>query len=121
MKPPNGLEAVTTLPPPLSPNQRAWRRFRADGRAVGSVWFLSAVIGLALLGPFFTGHDPNASGDAQYAPPGISYWCGTDVHGRDLFTRLLVGTRISLLVGAIGAGVALVIGVCWGMIAAYLG
>ncbi len=105
----------------LSPNQRAWRRFRADRRAVGALWFLAAILALAIFGPFYSGHDPNANGDAQYAAPSLNYWCGTDVHGRDLFTRLLVGTRISLIVGAIGASVALVIGVCWGMTAAYLG
>lgn len=110
------------LPPPaLTPNQRAWRRFCGQHRAVWAVGFVGFVVLASLAGPWLLGYDPNANGEAQFAPPGPAHWCGTDVHGRDLLTRLLVGTRISLLVGAVGAGVALVIGVCWGMTAAYLG
>lgn len=105
----------------LTPNQRAWRRFCGQRRAVWAAWYLGFILVLALVGPFWTGYDPNANGEAQFAPPGAAHWFGTDVHGRDLLSRLLVGTRISMLVGAVGAGVALVIGVCWGMIAAYLG
>jgi len=88
------------------------------------VWatvFLGLVVLGALLGPSLTGYAPNAGGELQYAAPTAAHWCGTDVHGRDLLTRLLVGTRISLLVGAVGAAVALVIGVIWGMTAAYVG
>lgn len=83
--------------------------------------FLGLVVLGSLLGPSLTGFDPNAGGELQYAAPTAAHWCGTDVHGRDLLTRLLVGTRISLLVGAVGAAVALVIGVIWGMTAAYVG
>ena len=104
-----------------APRQRAWRRFLAERRAVWAAVFLGLALVLALVGPWWTGYDSNANGEAQFAPPSSAHWCGTDVHGRDLLTRLLVGTRISMLVGGVGAGVALVIGVCWGMAAAYLG
>lgn len=108
-------------PPVLTPNQRAWRRFRAQHRAVAATWFLGFVLVASLIGPWLTGHSANRTGEMQFAAPNATYWCGTDVHGRDLLTRLLIGTRISLLVGAVGASVALVIGVSWGMTAAYLG
>ena len=109
------------MQPTPTPNQRAWRRFRGQHRAVWATVFLGLVVLGSLLGPSLTGFDPNAGGELQYAAPTAAHWCGTDVHGRDLLTRLLVGTRISLLVGAVGAAVALVIGVIWGMTAAYVG
>jgi peptide/nickel transport system permease protein/oligopeptide transport system permease protein len=64
---------------------------------------------------------PTALSDAQFAPPSRAHWLGTDVHGRDLLSRLVYGTRISLLVGIVGAGMSLVIGVSWGALAGYLG
>ena len=55
------------------------------------------------------------------APPSADHILGTDVLGRDLLSRILYGARISLLVGFVATGVALVIGVSWGIIAGYAG
>ena len=54
-------------------------------------------------------------------PPSADHILGTDVLGRDLLSRILYGARISLLVGFVATGVALVIGVSWGIIAGYAG
>jgi len=117
----------------LSPNQKAWRRFKRNRLAVVSALFLAGIIALALAWPLFsvpeiTSHLPKAMTwsplaltDAQYAPPGGGHWFGTDVHGRDLLSRVFYGARISLLVGVVGAGVSLIIGVLWGAIAGYVG
>ena len=51
------------------------------------------------------------------SPPSADHLLGTDVLGRDLLSRILYGARISLLVGFVATGVALVIGVSWGIIA----
>ena len=55
------------------------------------------------------------------SPPSIEHWLGTDILGRDVLSRILYGARISLLVGFVATGVALIIGVSWGIVAGYLG
>ncbi|MCX8091040.1 MAG: ABC transporter permease [Verrucomicrobiae bacterium] len=120
----------------LTPNQRAWRRFRQNRPAVWSAWFLAALALAVVAWPLalklapLTGrqgaefariHDPNRVSDDQFQPPNARYWFGTDVHGRDLFSRVLYGAQISLLVGLVGAGVSLLIGVSWGAVAGYVG
>ena len=55
------------------------------------------------------------------SPPSGEHLLGTDILGRDLLSRILYGARISLLVGFVATGVALVIGVSWGIIAGYMG
>jgi peptide/nickel transport system permease protein/oligopeptide transport system permease protein len=117
----------------LSPNQRAWRRFRHNRGAGIALLLLLGIVALILFWPLFTfpslssmlptavTYDPNAISDAQFAPPGWAHWFGTDVHGRDLLSRVCYGARVSLLVGLVGAVVSLVIGVLWGATAGYCG
>jgi len=115
---------------PASPGRQAWERFRKNRAAVvgaGYLILLLLAIGAWPLllkitgGTFAQIHDPNRLSDAAFAPPSAQYWFGTDVHGRDVFSRVLYGAQISLLVGIVGAGVSLVIGVLWGAIAGYAG
>lgn len=105
----------------LSPNQRAWRRFKKNKPAVISACFLFAVLLLILIWPLIAPHSPTQLSDLQSNPPSSQHWFGTDVHGRDLLSRVFYGARISLLVGAVGASVSLIIGVLWGAIAGYSG
>ena len=114
-------EASTPQQQHLTPNQRAWRRFKRHKPAVISGWFLIALILLVVLWPWITPYSYDAVSDTQFEPPTGKHWFGTDVHGRDLLTRMFFGARISLLVGIVGAGVALVIGVAWGAVAGYIG
>lgn len=95
-----------------------------------SAWFLAFLLLAVFAWPvilkisgaaFAQEHDPNHLSDAQFLPPGAQHWFGTDVHGRDVFSRVLFGAQISLLVGVIGTLVSLVIGVLWGAIAGYAG
>jgi oligopeptide transport system permease protein len=114
----------------LSPNQRAWRRFKKNRPAILSAWFLVLLllaiiawpVALKIAGANFAQlHNPDALSDAQFASPDEQHWFGTDLHGRDTFSRVLFGAQISLLVGVVGTIVSLVIGVLWGAIAGYVG
>ncbi|MDB6035301.1 MAG: Dipeptide transport system permease protein DppC [Verrucomicrobiales bacterium] len=105
----------------LSPNQRAWRRFKRNYPAMLSLYFLAALVLLVLFWPWLAHYKPDAVSEAQFQAPSPSHWFGTDVHGRDLLTRVFYGASVSLLVGIVGAGVAFVIGVTWGAIAGYVG
>jgi peptide/nickel transport system permease protein/oligopeptide transport system permease protein len=115
---------------PTSPSRRAWLRFKKNRGAVVSAWYLAALLAVVLVWPvllkisggdFAKSHNPDQLSDNQFAPPAAQHWFGTDVHGRDVFSRTLFGAQISLLVGLVGAGVSLVIGVLWGAIAGYVG
>src|SRR5438874_4724802 len=104
-----------------TPNQQAWLRFKRNRPAMLGLGFFLLVLSLILLGPVLLPYDPDALSDFQFAAPDSHHWFGTDVHGRDLLARIIVGARISLLVGAVGAGVSLVIGATWGAVAGYAG
>jgi oligopeptide transport system permease protein len=120
----------------LSPGQRAWRRFRRNRAAVLGAWYMAALLSLVIVWPatlaiaghagaagraFAQRHDPDTLSNDQFQPPNAAHWFGTDVHGRDVFSRTLYGAQISLLVGAVGTVVSLIIGVSWGAVAGYLG
>jgi ABC-type dipeptide/oligopeptide/nickel transport system permease subunit len=80
-----------------------------------------ALVLAVMAAPWICPYNPNAVSDAQVQKPSVRHWFGTDVYGRDLLARTLAGARVSLLVGAVGTGVSLVIGVLWGSIAGYAG
>jgi peptide/nickel transport system permease protein/oligopeptide transport system permease protein len=114
----------------ISPAQHAWQRFKRNRAAVFSAWFLAILLLTIFAWPVvlkFAGaqfaqlHNPDQLSDAQFLPPGVQHWFGTDMHGRDVFSRILFGAQISLLVGVVGALVSLIIGVLWGAIAGYAG
>jgi oligopeptide transport system permease protein len=114
----------------LTPGRRAWRRFGKNRAAVFSAWFLIFLLAAMVAWPvalkisgatFAQTHNPDQLSDLQFTPPAAQHWFGTDLHGRDLFSRVLFGAQISLLVGIVGAIVSLVIGVMWGAIAGYVG
>ena len=113
-----------------------WRRFKENRAALVSVGFLAAFMLVVIVWPvalklaeksgpragaFAKQYSPDRVSDAQFARPDSKHWFGTDVHGRELFSRVLYGAQVSLMVGLIGAGVSLVIGVLWGAVAGYVG
>lgn len=102
--------------------QDAIRRLVQNRAAmIGGITILILII-LAVLAPWIAPYSYSYQNlDIGASPPSGEHLLGTDVLGRDLLSRLLYGARISLLVGFVATGVALVIGVSWGIIAGYFG
>jgi oligopeptide transport system permease protein len=105
----------------LSPGRRALRRFTRHRPAMVSIGLLLLIMAFVLIWPKISAFKPDAISEAQFQQPSAAHWFGTDVHGRDLLTRVCVGAQISLLVGGVGASVSLIVGVLWGAIAGYVG
>jgi oligopeptide transport system permease protein len=105
-----------------SPWRDAWRRFKRNRPAVVS-GILVALLGLVCVAlPPLLGLSYEAQNLSIGAtPPSAAHWFGTDELGRDLFSRLLYGGRISLMVGLVASFVALFIGVTYGAISGYAG
>lgn len=77
---------------------------------------------LALIGPLLTPYSPSEIHlELKNTPPGKQFWLGSDELGRDIFTRIGWGMRISLFIGITAATLDMIIGVLWGAIAAYAG
>lgn len=101
--------------------QTVMRRFRAHHLAKISLVIL-VVVGLAaLFAPVVAPYDPDAIVGAFSGAPCKEFILGTDQIGRDVFSRLLYATRISLLVGILATVISTVIGVVLGLIAGYFG
>ena len=100
----------------------AWRRLLANKAAVAGGIILILLIVLAIFAPWIAPHSYSYQNlDLGAQPPSSDFLLGTDTLGRDLFSRILYGARVSLLVGFVATGVALVIGVSWGIVAGYFG
>ena len=101
--------------------QTVMRRFRAHHLAKISLVIL-VVVGLAaLFAPVVAPYDPDAIVGTFSGAPCKEFILGTDQIGRDVFSRLLYATRISLLVGILATVISTVIGVVLGLIAGYFG
>jgi peptide/nickel transport system permease protein len=103
---------------------RSVQRFMRERSAVGGLAFIVLVVLCAVVGPFIDTQPPDAIvhhliGFPQ--PPSWSHLFGTDLLGRDIFTRSLYGARVSLLVGAAAMVLSFAIGVLYGAIAGFAG
>ena len=101
---------------------RATERLKRDRRA----WFGGGVVVLLVLlavaAPLVARHNPIAVDLINsLQPPSWDHWFGTDIQGRDVWARLVYGTRVSLTVGLVSQGIALALGVLLGLIAGYYG
>jgi peptide/nickel transport system permease protein len=105
-----------------SPSRRALRRLFARKGAVAGLIVIATFIALAMLAPWIAPYDPIAtSWTLVRKPPSALHWFGTDELGRDILSRIIYGARASLMAGAISVGIALGVGVPFGMLAGYRG
>jgi peptide/nickel transport system permease protein len=100
-----------------------WRRFRRSPSAVVGLSIVALLAVVSIGAPFFSGHaDPLAQHlSATMLAPSSTHPAGTDKLGRDIFTRLLYGARLSIEIGFIAVGIGLAIGTIIGVVAGYYG
>jgi len=105
--------------------RNVWLTLVENRFAMVSLAFICLLALIALVtavAPGILPYDPNAQDLSQsLTPPSAEHWFGTDLQGRDIFTRVLVGTQISLTVGLLAVAFSLVIGVILGAVAGYKG
>ncbi|MCJ7499807.1 ABC transporter permease [bacterium] len=104
-----------------------WKKFRKNKVALFGVTVALLIIFTAVCAPLLSPYDPyeqffeGLTLEGSPLPPSAKFWLGTDLLGRDLFSRLLYGARTSLIIGVVANGVAVGIGTIFGVIAGYMG
>lgn len=100
----------------------AWRRLKKNKVAMTAMGFIIAITIMAIIGPYLSGQDDITIVAAnKNIAPNSTYWFGTDGVGRDIFTRLWKGTRVSLMIAVTATAVQVIVGAIYGGIMAYFG
>ena len=104
----------------LDPKQR--QRFLGDNRARIGIGIVIVMSLAAILAPLLARQSPITIDLAHLLQrPSADHWLGTDIQGRDIWSRLVFGARVSLTVGLISQGIALALGVSLGLVAGFYG
>ena len=100
-----------------------WRRFRRSPSAIIGLTIIAVLIAAAVFAPLLSNRADPLAQDLGITvwPPSLSHLAGTDKLGRDIFTRLLFGARLSVEIGFVSVGIALVVGTIVGLIAGFWG
>jgi len=126
-------KAVASTPLEVSYSSLIWRRLRRDRVAMFGAVLVGLLIIIALFAPLLAPHDPSEqfrdglTADGQPISSTLlkggetNFPLGTDANGRELLSRILYGSRVSLLVGVMANTLAVVLGLVIGMLAGYLG
>jgi peptide/nickel transport system permease protein len=102
----------------------AARHFRRNRLAMAGLVVMLLLYVVTLLAPLLAPYDPTAQGDivlARYLSPSLQHLMGTDKFGRDIFSRVLYGARISLTIGFVAVAISVVFGTLVGALAGYFG
>ena len=114
-------EGIDQMRPSVTYWKDAFSRFRRNKLAIVMFFLLTAIVLLAIFGPIFSPYSYKEQSRDVREGPSWRHLLGTDNLGRDQFTRLMYGTRISLLVGVVTMVLVCLIGITYGGIAAYVG
>lgn len=116
------LQISHTLTESLNQKQRIWRTFARNRAALLGLGLVFVIVIVAVAAPLLSPHDPVAqSARDRLAPPSAEYPLGRDDYGRDILSRILYGTRISLLVGVLSVLLGGILGTAMGLVAGYRG
>ncbi|MFE7505849.1 dipeptide ABC transporter ATP-binding protein [Promicromonospora sp. NPDC057488] len=96
------------------------RRLGAHPQLVIGAVLVGLVLVTALVSLVWTPYDPEHAGAERLLPPGAEHWFGTDRFGRDVFSQVMAGAQITLLVGLVAVGIAALVGVPLGVLAGML-
>ncbi|MDR7554924.1 MAG: ABC transporter permease [Armatimonadota bacterium] len=114
--------AVPAIAPRASFAARPRRRIALSRGGACGLAIVALVVLAALLAPVLTPYGPvDTDLGRSLRPPSRAHWFGTDQLGRDLYTRVLYGTRISLVIGLVTVGIAGAVGLVLGLLSGYLG
>lgn len=100
---------------------RRVRRFLRDWAAIIGLILVIVITLAAIFAPWLTPYGFKTAAGYPFEPPSAEFWLGTDEIGRDIFTRIIFGARISLSVGVVASLIALFTGVPLGLISGYFG
>lgn len=108
--------------PTISYWQDAWRRLRKNPVAMSALVVLCLLVIMVIVGPLIKGYDYETMNvSLKNLSPSSDYWFGTDNLGRDLFSRIWVGARASLIIALLATALKLVIGTVYGAVMAHFG
>ena len=100
----------------------AFRRFARSQSALAGAALFGLIVVLAIIGSWTTPYDPvKIETPNRLLEPDLTHWLGTDHYGRDIFSRLLAGAHLSLIMGLVSVSLALSIGLSLGLPAGYSG
>jgi ABC-type dipeptide/oligopeptide/nickel transport system permease subunit len=98
-----------------------WRRFRRNRLAMAALSFLALLVLAAIFAPLITRYGPTERVPAYRQAPSREHWFGTDRIGRDVFSRIIYGARVSLRIGFLATAISLCIGIVSGSVSGFFG
>ena len=113
------IGAARGIPGPLRFVGRALRTLWSNSKARAGLIILGVIICVAVFAPLLAPHSPSATTFTPYRGPSGANWLGTTGNGQDVFSQLIYGARVSLIVGLCAGALATLVAVTFGLIAGY--